>query len=305
MTVAIVREFNRYYTRVIGALDYESHLGTPYSLTEARVLYELARREVTEVPALRSALSLDAGYLSRLLGRFEERGLVVRERSASDARRQLVRLTASGREEAALLDHRSEAAVSGLLATLSPADRARLTAGMRTVSGVLQGAAADRPRGYLVREPAPGDIGWVIHRHGAVYAAEYGWNGEFEALVARIATEFAERRDPRRERAWIAEVDGEPAGSVFAVRGEQEGVALLRLLLVEPRARGLGVGGRLVEECVAFARAAGYRELRLFTMANLHAAHRIYRRAGFVLESSTPCRAYGKELESQDWRLPL
>lgn len=303
MTVEDVREFSRFYTNVIGALDYQTHLGTPYSLTEARLLYELAQHERVEVTELRGALSLDAGYLSRILGRFEEWALITRQRSPRDARQQLVIPTAKARAEAELLVERSNAAVGALLDGISPADRARLVSGMRTVREVLEGRP--RPRSYLLREPAPGDLGWVIHRHGALYAAEYGLDGEFEAMVAGSVADHARSRDPEVERGWIAEVDGEPAGCVFCTRDTEEGVARLRLFLVEPKARGLGIGARLLDECLRFTREAGYREMRLWTFQGLDAAHRLYERAGFVMTDSYPYEGYGKRLTAQEWALKL
>jgi DNA-binding MarR family transcriptional regulator/GNAT superfamily N-acetyltransferase len=303
MIVHDVREFSRFYTGVIGALDYQTYLGTPYSLTEARLLYELAQHEGVEVTELRAALSLDAGYLSRILARFEERGLVTRERSAKDARQQVVTATEAGRAEARMLTDRSNEAVGALVARLTPADQERLAAGMRTVREVLEGRS--RPRSYLLREPGPGDLGWVVQRHGALYAAEHGCDSDFEAGVAADVGAYARGRDPRRERGWIAEVDGEPAGCVFCTRDTEEGVAKLRFFLVEPKARGLGIGSRLLEECLGFARGAGYRAMRLWTFQGLDAAHHLYRRAGFVMTHSYPHEAFGRRLTAQEWSLTL
>lgn len=315
-----VREFNRFYTGLIGALDYQGHLGTPYSLTEARVLYELAHHEPMDVAELRDRLHLDAGYLSRLLTRFAERSLITRERSTRDARRQVVTLTAVGHQQAALLDERSTRAVATLLDGLSAADRVRLAEAMHTVRQSLE--RGERPSSHRVRDLQPGDLGWVIQRHGALYAAEYGWNTEFEALVARIVADFADSAGrlagqvggtttagaaARRERAWIAESAGMPVGCVFCVpepAGDGE-VARLRLLLVEPSARGLGVGARLINECVRFARHRGYRELRLWTNDVLVAARRLYERAGFTLRSSSPHHSFGADLVGQEWSLRL
>jgi DNA-binding MarR family transcriptional regulator/GNAT superfamily N-acetyltransferase len=299
--VAAVRAFNRFYTKVIGALR-EGLLRSPYSLTEARVLFELARAEDTEVAALRRELGIDAAHLSRILTRFESAGLVVRGRAATDARRQVARLTAEGRTAFAGLDESSEREVRALLATLTEDDQRRLVASMAAIERTL--GAPVRPELVVLRSPAPGDYGWVVQRHGALYASEFGWDATFEALVARIVADYAGAHDPARERAWIAEIDGEPAGCVFCVRRE-ETVAQLRLLLVEPAARGLGIGARLVDECLRFARSAGYGEIVLWTNDVLVSARRIYERAGFELVEEGPHASFGKDLVEQTWRLSL
>ncbi len=298
--VAAVREFNRFYTNVIGLLR-EGLVDTPYSLTEARVLFELARDGETETSRLRGWLDIDAGYLSRLLARFEADGLVRRTRSPADGRRQVTGLTAAGRAVFANLDARSGDQIRELLAALTPAGRQHLTGAMASIREIIGPPAP--PAAFVLRPPAPGDLGWVVQRHGALYAAEYGWDASFEALVARIVAGYAERGDRGRESAWIAELGGE-AGCVFCMR-KDGATAQLRLLLVEPRARGLGMGGRLVAECVCFARRAGYREMVLWTNDVLHAARRIYQRAGFQLVSSQPHHSFGHDLVGQDWRLPL
>jgi DNA-binding MarR family transcriptional regulator/GNAT superfamily N-acetyltransferase len=303
--VAEVREFNRFYTGVIGVLA-EGLLHTPYSLTEARVIFELAQQEETEVATLRRHLDLDAGYLSRILARFETDGLVARQQSTVDARRQVVRLTVAGRAVFATLDSRSSRDVAALLARLDEPGRHRLLAAMGTVRRLLDPPPAVREP--VLREPGPGDLGWVVARHGALYAAEYGWDATFEALVARILADFVDHRDPARERGWIAEVDGEPVGCVFCVRAEvraDEETAKLRLLLVEPAARGMGVGARLVEECLAFARGAGYRRMTLWTNDVLVQARRRYERAGFTLVSSNPHHSFGHDLTAQVWERDL
>jgi len=300
--IAAVREFSRCYTNVLGLLR-EGLLDTPYSLTEARVIFELARHEESEVSGLRGLLDIDAGYLSRILARFEADGLVRRARSAADARRQVIALTGAGRAVFARLDALSAAQVQGLLTRLTTGDRLRLTSAMATIQQIIDGPGA-RPAAFVLRPPGPGELGWVVQRHGALYAAEYGWDETFEALVARIVADYAGRADHRRERAWIAEVDGEPAGSVFCTRRD-DATAQLRLLLVEPSARGTGIGGRLVGECVSFARRAGYREMVLWTQDVLHAARRIYQRAGFELTHSAPHHSFGHDLVEEDWRLPL
>jgi DNA-binding MarR family transcriptional regulator/GNAT superfamily N-acetyltransferase len=299
--IAAVREFNRFYTGVIGLLR-EGLLGTPYSLTEARVLFELARDDAVEGAHLRRWLDIDAGYLSRLLARFEADGLVSRTRSPADGRRQVIGLTGPGRAVQADLDARSAGQIRALLAGLTPDGRRRLTAAMASIREII--GPAPPPAAFVLRPPVPGDLGWVVQRHGALYAAEYGWDASFEALVARIVADYAARDDRRRESAWIAELGGEPAGCVFCMR-KTDTTAQLRLLLVEPRARGLGVGGRLVAECVSFARRTGYREMVLWTNDVLHAARRIYQRAGFRLAGSEPHHSFGHDLVGQDWRLPL
>ncbi|MEO3788167.1 helix-turn-helix domain-containing GNAT family N-acetyltransferase [Actinocorallia sp. B10E7] len=300
--IEAVRTFNREYTRLLGVLD-EGLLDSPYSLTEARLLFELARGGESATLGLREALGLDPGYLSRLLARLEADGLVTRSRSGTDLRRQLVRLTERGREVFTELDGRSAAQVEGLLENL-PADRRhRLVAAMNAVREILAGAS---PEPYVLRPLRPGDLGWVVWRHGVFYAEERGWDSTYEALVARIAAGYGDHHDPARENAWIAEIDGEPVGSVFCVRADRPGpVAQLRLLLVEPRARGLGLGRRLVDECLAFARAAGYAEMVLWTVAGLPASRHLYVKAGFELESEEADERFGDKIIGQWWRLRL
>ncbi|MGK8559186.1 bifunctional helix-turn-helix transcriptional regulator/GNAT family N-acetyltransferase [Nocardia gipuzkoensis] len=299
--IAAVREFNRRYTRVIGVLREGLH-DSQYSLTEARVLFELAGSDATEVVALRRSLDLDAGYLSRILARFEQAGLVRRNRSDSDGRRQEVRLTTRGREVFATLDQRSSDEVGVLLGERSPADRARLLHAMRTIQQIL-----DRPAdasSFVLRAPRSGEYGWVIQRHAELYANEYGWDGTYEELIVRIVADYLGSHDERSERAWIAESAGRPVGSVFCVR-EDDTTARLRLLLVEPTARGLGVGSALVGECLRFAAAAGYREIVLWTNDVLTAARRVYQRAGFELVEQNPHHSWGHDLVGQTWRLSL
>ncbi|MDW5325107.1 helix-turn-helix domain-containing GNAT family N-acetyltransferase [Plantactinospora sp. KLBMP9567] len=292
-----VRDFNRFYTRIIGVLD-EGMVHTPFSLTDGRVIYELAQRPATEVPTLRRELGLDPGYLSRILSRFAADGLVERSQSPVDARRQVVTLTEAGRAAYDLLNQRTQTEIEGLLTRLPAADRERLVEAMRTIRGVL--GEATPPRAYLLRPVRPGDLGWVVHRHGVRYAEEYGWDITCEALAARIVAEYVEGRDPRREEAWIAELDGAPVGCVFCVRRDDE-VAQLRLLLVEPEARGLGIGTRLVDECLRFARRAGYREIMLWTNDVLADARRIYEKAGFELREQAPHHSFGHDLVEQTW----
>jgi len=299
--VAAVREFNRFYTGVLGLLR-EGLLDTPYSLTEARIIFELARQDEAEVVEIRRWLDLDAGYLSRLLARFEADGLVRRSRSPGDGRRQVISLTQVGRALFGRLDALSNEQIRGLLAPIPAGRRSRLTAAMAGIREIL----ADTPAvgTVVLRPPVPGDLGWVVQRNAALYAAEYGWDATYEALVARIVADYAAGADHTGEAAWIAEVAGERAGCVFCMR-KDEHTAQLRLLLVEPSARGMGIGGRLVDECLAFARRHGYREIVLWTNDVLHAARRIYQRAGFELTASQPHHSFGHDLVGQDWRLAL
>ncbi len=296
-----VRAFNRFYTRVIGLLD-AGLAGTPFTLTEARVLFELADRGGAEAGDLRRDLGLDAGYLSRILGRFDERGLVERERSPGDGRKQVVRLTADGRSTFRKLDEKQTDAVRDLLAPLGDGSRGRLVAAMRDVRRELDGHPA--APAVVLRAPEPGDLGWVVSRHGVLYAAEYGWDATFEALVAGVVARFADAADPR-SRAWIAEVDGERAGSVFCVPGADDDTAVLRLLLVEPGFRGLSIGSRLVDECLRHARRTGFRRITLWTVDRLTSARHIYERAGFHLDDENPVHRFGADLTSQNWSREL
>ncbi len=300
--VASVRRFTRLYTQRMGVLQRQL-LGSPFSLSEGRVLYELAQRERSSAAELGRALGLDAGYLSRILRGFESRGLLRKQRSEEDGRLSHLALTRKGQQAFAALDARSTEEVAALLAQLAAADRARLVAAMGAVEALLQPPVQGRAA-YVLRPPLPGELGWVVQRHGALYAQEYGWDERFEALVARIVADFGEQHDPRRERCWIAELDGAPVGSVFLVR-KSETVAKLRLLLVEPGARGHGLGARLVEECIRYARQVGYRKLTLWTNDVLVAARRIYEAAGFTLVASEPHESWGKKLVSQTWELKL
>ncbi|MGF0176323.1 bifunctional helix-turn-helix transcriptional regulator/GNAT family N-acetyltransferase [Streptomyces sp. Marseille-Q5077] len=305
MTVHDIRAFNRFYTNVIGALDYSRHLYAPYTLTESRVLYELAHSPRTDAADLRAELSLDAGYLSRILNKFEQDGLIERTASREDPRRRRVTLTARGRETGKLLEERATESVGSLLATVPAAERPRLAEAMTTVRTILSDGRPPRREDVLLREPGPGDLGWIVQRNAALYAAEYGWNADYEGLVARIVADFAEDHDPHLERVWIAELDGRPVGCVMCVRDEAPATARLRLLLVEPAARGLGIGDRLISAVVDFARGVGYRDLVLWTNDVLAAARRLYQRHGFVLSAEKPHRSFGKDLTGQDWRLDL
>jgi DNA-binding MarR family transcriptional regulator/GNAT superfamily N-acetyltransferase len=299
--VAAVRAFNRFYTGVIGVLG-DGLLETPYSLTEARVIFELAQTDAMDLVDLRRLLGVDAGYLSRVVGGFESDGLLKKERSATDGRRQVIRLTARGRAMFTKLDERSAGDIGALLSRLAHEDQRRLLGAMDVIRQVL----SDMPRSesFVLRAPEPGDLGWVLQRHGAVYAQEYGWDETFEALVARIVADYAEHRDPKREAAWIAEVNGERAGCVLCVKHADK-VAKLRLLLVEPAARGLGIGGRLVDECLRFARRTGYDEMVLWTQEVLVDARRIYERAGFAVTERQPHHSFGHDLVAETWSRPL
>jgi len=297
--VAAIRRFNRFYTSRIGVLHY---LGSDFSLAEVRVLYELANRATAPTAAqLGKDLNLDAGYLSRIIRGFERRGLLARSRSPSDARRNHLALTAAGRAAFAPLGARSHDEMAALLAPLSDADQRRVIEAMETIQAVL---GADTPPPFTLRPHRPGDMGWVVQRHGALYAQEYGWDERFEALVASIVAKFVERFDPARERCWIAEKDGDPVGSVFLVRRSRS-VAQLRLLIVDPKARGLGIGARLVAECEAFARAAGYRTIMLWTNSVLTSARRIYEAAGYRLVDSERHVSFGHELVGETWEKAL
>jgi GNAT superfamily N-acetyltransferase/DNA-binding MarR family transcriptional regulator len=300
--VAAVRDFNRFWTAQIGVLA-TSILHSPYSLTEARVLFELAQREVTEVAELRRRLQLDAGYLSRILGQFKADKLVLLQSSEGDGRRLRARLTSRGRRAFATIDSRSAAETRALLSRLPEEAQRKVVGAMSTIRGLVD-ATPPPNASYVLRPPAPGELGWVVQRHAAVYAEEYGWDDGFEALVARIVADYVDKRDPKRSAAFIAELAGEPVGCVFCVEARAT-VAQLRLLFVEPKARGRGIGARLVEECIRFARRAGYQRMMLWTNDVLHAARRIYERAGFELVTQEKHHSFGHDLVGQDWRLSL
>ena len=300
--VGDVRHFNRFWTRQIGVLR-EEYLESPFSLTEVRVLYELAHGEETTASELGEELGLDAGYLSRILRGFEKHGLIHRRPSEADGRRRLLRLTDRGREAFAPLDARSRSEISAMLGGMSITGQERLVGAMRTIERLLS-ARPEPVVPYLLRPHQPGDMGWVVHRHGVLYAREYGWDERFEALVAEIVAKFIQQYDPSVERCWIAERDGEIVGCVFLVRASQE-IAKLRLLLVEPEARGLGIGSRLVEECIRFARQAGYLKITLWTNDVLNSARRIYEGMGFRLVHEKPHHSFGHDLVGQTWELML
>jgi DNA-binding MarR family transcriptional regulator/GNAT superfamily N-acetyltransferase len=299
--IATVREFSRFYTSRLGTLN-EGLLETPWSLTEARVLFELAQSASTEMAALRTALSLDSGYLSRLLARFDQAGLIARTASAVDGRKQALSLTPAGRKAFRTLNERSSHQVGELLAPLAEDEQERVVAAMRVVMhGLAPGGAAPH---VVLRGFRPGDLGWIVQRHGEVYAREYGWAPSFEAYVARIAADYVDHHLPGRENAWIAEIAGRRAGGVCCVRKDDE-TAQLRILIVESWARGQGIGARLVQECIAFARDAGYRKLVLWTNDILVSARRIYQAAGFELIGEERHHSFGKDLVGQFWELSL
>jgi DNA-binding MarR family transcriptional regulator/predicted GNAT family acetyltransferase len=298
--IAAVRRFSRFYTRVIGALQ-EGLLDSRFSMTEARVLFELANRQQVNASLLGRELGLDAGYLSRILHRFTQERLLEREVSETDRRQSVLALTEAGRAAFAPLNARSRQEVGAMLARLPDHAQAEVVAAMARIEALLAGAA---PADWRLRHPQPGDIGWVVARHGALYASEYGFDARFEALVAQVAGGFLAGHDRTRERCWIAAQDGVNLGSVFLVRVD-DGLARLRLLLVEPRARGLGIGKRLVAECITFARAGGYRQITLWTNDVLVAARGIYQAAGFVCVASKPHHDFGPPCVGEDWELAL
>lgn len=301
-SVGAVRRFNRFFTRQIGVLR-EGLVHTSYSLTEARILFELGHGEHVTASGLCRELGLDAGYLSRILTRLEQQGLIAKVRSDSDGRQRLLHLTPEGEQTFALLDQRSREEVSEMLSELSEADRQRLLQAMQTIEGIFdRGLKFSEP--FVLRPHEPGDMGWVTHRHGVLYAQEYGWDEHFEALVAQIVSDFINNYNPARERCWIAEMDGEIIGSVFLVQSS-ETVAKLRLLLVEPRARGMGLGTRLVQECIRFARRCGYQKIVLWTNSVLVEARHIYKKSGFTLVEEEPHHSYGHDLVGETWEMTL
>jgi DNA-binding MarR family transcriptional regulator/GNAT superfamily N-acetyltransferase len=300
--VAAMRRFNRFYTRRIGVLD-EGVLESPFTLAEARVLYELAQRDDWSATELGEELRLDPGYLSRVLRRLRDRGLVERRPSAVDGRQSLLSLSKDGSRAFRKLDEESRSEIQAILAAHAPDDRARLIRAMEVIESLL-GTADESRVPYILRAPEPGDLGFIVHRHGALYAQEYNFDEQFEALVAEIVAEFVKDFDPRAERCWVAEKDGEVVGSVFVVR-KSKTVAKLRLLLVEPKARGLGIGKRLVDECIRFAQRVGYKKMTLWTNDVLYAARRIYERAGFELVAEEAHHSFGCDLVGQTWEKSL
>lgn len=300
--VEAVRRFNRFYTQQIGLL-HEKLLRSPFSLAEARVIYELAHREITTAAELSSELSLDAGYVSRILRSFDKRGLIDRSTSVTDGRKRLLRLSERGQAAFAELNTRSRREIETALARLSVHDQGRLVQAMQTIEGLL-GAQPEHKAPFILRPHQPGDMGWVVQRHGALYAEEYGWDDHFEAFVAEIVATFIRNFDPQKERCWIAEKDGDNVGSVFLVK-KSRSVAKLRLLIVDPRARGLGIGTRLVDECISFAQRAGYRKITLWTNSILSAARHIYEKAGFRLVMEERHKSFGHDLIAETWDLQL
>ena len=303
--VVAFRRFNRFYTKHVGALD-EGYQHSRFTLTEARVLYELGTRDVANATAIREELSLDPGYLSRILQRFADAGLVSRKRGNKDRRQVVLTLTAKGRRAFLELDSKSNERAREVLNTLEPSERRQLLSAITGVERLLSRRTATAPRAVVIRDPRPGDIGWAIAAHGELYARQFGWNAEFEALVAKLFADFANGHDSAWERMWVAELDGERVGCIFVVRNaEDPTVAQLRCLLVDPKGRGLGIGTRLVDECVSFARAAGYRAIMLWTNDVLISARRIYEGAGFKLDNEYAHHSFGHDLVAQVWRRDL
>jgi DNA-binding MarR family transcriptional regulator/ribosomal protein S18 acetylase RimI-like enzyme len=299
--VSAIRAFNRFYTRKIGVVD--GMACSPFSLAEARVLYELAHHERTTATDIRKELGLDPGYTSRILRNFERRKLVVRERSETDARQRFLSLTTKGQRAFEPLDDRSNRDIAAMLEELTPKERKQVTDAVQTVRRLL-GDQTEPRTPYLLRLHQPGDMGWIVHRQGLLYAEEYGWDETYEALAAEIVAAFIKNYDSKRERAWIAEKDGERVGAVMLVK-ESDEIAKLRLLHVEREVRGLGIGKRLVEECVRFARQTGYKKMRLWTQSNLQAARHLYKEAGFQIVREENHHRFGKDLTAETWELDL
>jgi DNA-binding MarR family transcriptional regulator/GNAT superfamily N-acetyltransferase len=299
--ISAVRAFNRFYTRKLGVFD-QHFMKSPFSLSEGRVLYELAHRKDLAAKEIGIELGLDPGYLSRLIQNFDERGLITRKPLPSDRRQYQLSLTAKGRAAFAKLDRSSDDQVAAMLAALAGRDRQRVVEAMATIERLLDRSPASARA--ILREPRPGDMGWVVQSHGALYASEYGFDSSFEALVAEIAAKFLTSFDASRERCWIAELDGVPVGSVFLVKHSDD-VAKLRLLLVDPAGRGQGLGQKLVAECIAFAKACGYRKVTLWTQSILLAARKIYQDSGFVPVASEPHRSFGQSLTGETWEREL
>jgi DNA-binding MarR family transcriptional regulator/GNAT superfamily N-acetyltransferase len=304
--IARVRRFNRFYTRQLRVLR-KTYLDSPYSLGEARVLYEIAKGGAPTASDIGRSLDLDAGYLSRTLRNFEKRGLIERKASTNDARQSHLALSAQGRKHFAPLERRSQRDVGEMLARLAPGDAARLIAAMATIEQLLDDAPPENAtpqRRYSLRQPRHGDFGWIVKRHAELYAQEYGWGAPFEGVCAQIVADFINKFDAERERCWIADMDGENVGSIMLAK-DSETVARIRLLLVDPQARGLGLGRRLTDECIGFAREAGYRKMTLWTHSVLTAARHIYQQAGFKLMRSDQHESWGRPVVSEHWDLVL
>ena len=306
--IAAARRFNRFYTRQIGVLR-KNFLDSPYSLGEARVIYEIARDKAPTASDIGRALDLDAGYLSRVLRNFEKRGLLERKVSKTDARQSHLALSPSGRKVFKLLDDLSQRDIGAMLDKLSAADQSRLIGAMQTIEALLDGkpaalAPTAKDRRYKLRDPVPGDFGWIVKRHAELYAQEYKWREPFEGVCAQIVADYINNHDAKRERCWIAEMDGENVGCIFVAKDSDE-VARIRLLLVDPKARGMGLGARLTDEAVRFARAAGYKKMTLWTHSVLTAARHIYQKAGFKLMRSEKHKSWGQPVVSEHWDLEL
>lgn len=299
-----VRDFNRFYTRRIGALG-EGHLGSAFSLTEVRVLYELAHRDTPTATEIGDALGIDRGHLSRMLRGFKRRGLVAGAHG-SDRRRRHLTLTAAGRKAFAPLDREAREAIVAMLEPLAVNEQQRMLDAMQTIRSALGDPSMAHPAAepYILRQHRPGDIGWIVHRHGVIYADEYRYDERFEALVAKVVAGFIENWDPARERCWIAERSGRIIGSVFVV-AKTRTIAQLRLLLVEPSARGMGLGRRLVDEVIRFSRQAGYQRVQLWTQSELRSARKIYKAAGFRIIGKEDHESFGKRLKAEVWELEL
>lgn len=298
-----VRRFNRFFTRQVGALR-KDYLGSAFSLPEARVLYELDRRKDATASDIAAAIELDPGYLSRLLRQFERQGFVTRKKSSSDGRRSHISLTARGKRAFAPLDLRSERHATELLGKLAEQEQKRLVTAMLAIE-TLSGEKIESARHYILRDPEIGDFGWIVQRHGELYWQEYQWGWPFEGVCAQIVADFINKFDPKKDRCWIAEMDGENVGTVMLVKDEKPGVARLRLLLVDPKARGLKLGAQLVDECIKFARKAGYKSMTLWTHENLTAARAIYKKAGLTLTSSEKKKSFGQAVVAEYWDMKL
>ena len=300
--VSAIRRFNRFYTRQIGVLR-KGYLDSPFSLAEARVLYELFTQPSLTASDIAASLDLDAGYLSRVLAAFEKRGLISRSASKQDGRQSHIKLTARGRRAFAPLDKRSQNDAAAMLENLDGGDQSRLVGAMSSIETLL--GAPEAKREYILRGPRHGDFGWIVSKHGELYAKEYGWVEPFEGLCAQIVADYVNNHDPAKERCWIAEMNGENVGCVMLVKDKEPGVSRLRLLLVDPKARGLGLGARLVDECIEFARTAGYRKMTLWTHSVLTAARAIYEKAGFTLTGSETRNSWSKDVVAEYWDLAL
>ena len=304
--ISAVRRFNRFYTRQIGVLR-RTYLGSPYSLAEMRVLYEIANGKALTASEVGRALDLDAGYLSRVLRNFEKQGLISRKTSAADARQSHLALTERGAKTFAPFERRSQHQAGDMLGALKPADQARLVAAMKSIETLLGHEArqpAEKPH-YILRPPRHGDFGWIVSRHAELYAQEYGWGDPFEGLCAQIVADFVNKFDAKVERCWIVEMNGENVGCVMLVKDDVAGVARIRLLLVDPKARGLGLGAKLTNECVSFAREVGYQKITLWTHSILTAARHCYEKAGFTLTSSEKRHTWGKDVVAEFWDMTL